>query len=54
MDVLEQLKVREEKKGVFIAEQGVIDNREDDLRNEDLVQGFWINCGLKGGKLSGG
>ena len=54
LDVLQKLKEQEEKKGVFIAEEGVIDQRVDKLKDVDLPQGFWIKCGIKGSKLSGG
>jgi ABC-type multidrug transport system fused ATPase/permease subunit len=33
---------------------GVIDDRDDELRDVKLHEGFDIDCGIKGGKLSGG
>lgn len=51
---LEKLKEREEKKGVFVTEAGVIDRREESCKDIELHPGYDIKCGLKGGKLSGG
>lgn len=44
----------EQKKGIFINEKGAVDTRTGDLKDITLANGFQINCGLKGGKLSGG
>ena len=43
------------KKGTFDAHAGEdIDDRTDDLRDGHLSNGFHIQCGIKGSKLSGG
>jgi hypothetical protein len=41
-------------KGNFIAEKGNIDKRELELKDIILSEGFQIECGIKGSKLSGG
>jgi hypothetical protein len=51
---LETLKQKEKEEGQFQAIKGVIDKRGDTARDMQLNQGFDVDCGLKGSKLSGG
>lgn len=44
----------EEKKGDFKAIEGDIDKRSNDKKDIQLHNGFNIQCGIKGNKLSGG
>lgn len=50
----ETLAKEEEEKGVFVAVEGDIDRRGADKRDLSLHNGFEIQCGIKGSKLSGG
>jgi hypothetical protein len=54
LEELKVLKVKEEQEGKFVSIKGEIDDREEALKNMQLHNGFEIDCGLKGGKLSGG
>lgn len=54
MDVLEQISKKEILEGQFQYVSGSIDDREENLKDVKLHQGYSIECGLKGGKLSGG
>lgn len=51
---IEKIKKALEKKGKFVSVEGAIDERESDRRDINLSNGFNIDCGLKGCKLSGG
>lgn len=54
ISMLEKIKDLEEKKGVFKAIEGVIDTRNQELKDCQLNEGFNSQCGIKGNKLSGG
>lgn len=54
IEILGKLKEQEERKGVFLAQEGCVDQRDGKLKDIDLHPGFWIKAGIKGGKLSGG
>ena len=54
MDLLEKLEKSEAKGGKFIAKEGDVDFREQDLLDISLDPGFKTQCGIKGNKLSGG
>jgi hypothetical protein len=51
---LKTLKEKEASEGKFVSVKGEIDDRSENLKNMNLHNGFEIDCGLKGGKLSGG
>jgi hypothetical protein len=51
---LERLAKDEESRGIFAATYGDIDKRSKDKINQEISQGFTIQCGIKGSKLSGG
>ena len=51
---LEHLTKKEELEGKFQAVKGEMDDRSDERRDLALNAGFEIECGVKGGKLSGG
>ncbi|CDW88003.1 abc transporter family protein [Stylonychia lemnae] len=51
---LAEIQKEEEKKGVFQSQEGDIDQRSQELKDQNLHQGFNVDCGLKGCKLSGG
>ena len=51
---LEKIQKALEKKGKFISVEGDIDNRDKSKKDVALSNGFMIDCGLKGCKLSGG
>lgn len=51
---MEKIVEQEQKKGVFEAIDGAVDEREMALKDVELAAGFTNQCGLKGGKLSGG
>lgn len=44
----------EKSEGKFVSISNLVDQRHEDLKKMRLHQGFSVNCGLKGGKLSGG
>ena len=44
----------EKTKFEFVAIDGDVDTRHENLKTKQLHEGFSINCGLKGSKLSGG
>ena len=44
----------EDQKGIFKYISGDVDERDDSLRDVDLDHGYGTQCGIKGGKLSGG
>ena len=48
------MKIIEDKKGLFKYIQGDVDERDDKLRDVELDHGYGTQCGIKGGKLSGG
>lgn len=52
--LLEQMKEEDKKKSGFQAMEGDVDNRDDKLKDKELSQGFKTQCGIRGGKLSGG
>jgi len=54
LDVIKKMVQQETNKGVFEAIDGDVDGREESLKDLDLVKGFGTQCGIKGGKLSGG
>ena len=54
LSLLEDLKKDEIKKGKFIAQIGDIDRRGDEKKDQQLHNGFNVDCGLRGCKLSGG
>ena len=54
MEVLKKMEEAEQKKGLFVAKKGDVDERVESLKDIQLHPGFEINCGLKGSKLSGG
>ena len=52
---LEHLVKKEELEGKFISGKGDMDERSDEYKNvKDISTGFDVECGVKGGKLSGG
>ena len=54
MEVLKKIKDQEEKKGKFMTSEGDVDSRPEELKDCEFSKGYSINCGIKGGKLSGG
>lgn len=54
IEVVKKIAEQETKKGVFEAIEGAIDTRPSTLKDVDLIDGFKNQCGIKGGKLSGG
>lgn len=54
IELLDELKKEEEKKGKFVAVEGDIDRRGPEKKDITLHNGFNIQCGIKGSKLSGG
>jgi hypothetical protein len=48
------MKEEDKKKSGFQAMEGDVDNRDDKLKDKELSQGFKTQCGIRGGKLSGG
>ena len=52
--LLEDLKKEETEKGIFAAEEGDIDRRNLEQKDEVLSHGYHISCGIKGCKISGG
>lgn len=58
MDTLKKLEELEAKKGKFMTIDEDIDTREKrgihNWNDQALDKGFEIQCGIKGGKLSGG
>jgi ABC-type multidrug transport system fused ATPase/permease subunit len=54
LNILNQIRREEEKKGKFVAVEGDIDRRGADKKNISLHNGYGIQCGIKGSKLSGG
>jgi len=48
------LEKKEKKDGKFLVVKGVTDTRDQSYNDIVLHEGFGIDCGLKGGKLSGG
>lgn len=51
--ILKDMVRQEEEKGSFQV-MGDIDRRKEELKDVDMHQGFQTNCGIRGGKLSGG
>lgn len=54
LEVINKLVEQEEKKGVFEAIEGDVDQRGQSLKDVPLSKGFENQCGIKGSKLSGG
>jgi len=54
MELLGKIEESEKKGGKFVAKEGDIDKRSDELLDISLVPGFKTQCGIKGCKLSGG
>ena len=54
MEIMKRLTKREEIEGKFQTVKGEMDEREDNLKDIALNGGFEVECGIKGGKLSGG
>ena len=54
MNILTEIRIAEEKKGKFVAVEGDIDRRGAEKKNIKLHNGYSIQCGIKGSKLSGG
>lgn len=55
LETLQGLIMKEKIMGKFVAKSDLIDRRNDAEKGlTKLVQGFNINCGNKGSKLSGG
>lgn len=54
LEVMKKIVEQEEKKGQFEAIEGAIDSRSASLKDVELTAGFMNQCGIKGGKLSGG
>lgn len=54
MEILEEIRKEEAKKGKFIAIEGDVDRRGAEKKDITLHLGFNIQCGIKGSKLSGG
>lgn len=54
IDLLQELKKDEEKKGRFVAVEGDVDRRGAEKKDITLHHGYNIQCGIKGSKLSGG
>lgn len=51
---LDLIKSLSEKEGLFHAIYGDIDRRTEMYKDKQLQEGFKIECGVKGSKLSGG
>jgi Fe-S cluster assembly ATPase SufC len=51
---LEHLVQKEEQEGRFVAVKGEMDERDSSCNDVPLSSGYDVECGLKGGKLSGG
>jgi hypothetical protein len=51
---MRKLAKAEAMRGTFQTMEGDIDNRSAALKDIELPNGFKIDCGLKGSKLSGG
>ena len=54
MDILKKLETQENMKGEFKAMEGDVDEREEELKDVEMDDGFSTQCGIKGCKLSGG
>lgn len=54
LELLQKVDEQEQKKGEFQAIKGDVDNREEKLKDCLMNQGYEVQCGIKGGKLSGG
>ena len=54
LNILNEIRIAEEKKGKFVAVEGDIDRRGAEKKNIKLHNGYSIQCGIKGSKLSGG
>lgn len=54
LEKLKKLSQKESEEGNFQAVKGEIDDREEIMKDIQLHNGFDIDCGLKGSKLSGG
>jgi hypothetical protein len=45
---------KEEQEGKFVSVKGEMDERDESAKDMTLASGFEVDCGVKGGKLSGG
>jgi hypothetical protein len=54
LEVMQKIKDDFDKKGEFVAIEGNVDTRDSNLKDIELHKGFETQCGIKGGKLSGG
>lgn len=54
LEVIKKIVEQDEKKGTFVAASEDIDSREESKRDTKLYEGYNTQCGIKGGKLSGG
>jgi ABC-type multidrug transport system fused ATPase/permease subunit len=54
LEILDQMRKEEAKKGKFIAIEGDVDRRGAEKKDITLHLGYNIQCGIKGSKLSGG
>jgi hypothetical protein len=55
MEKLTHLVKKEEQEGKFVSVKGEMDDRQDKSYNDVVLSnGYEVDCGVKGGKLSGG
>ena len=54
IEKLEFIEKKEKKEGMFVVNKGITDDRDESCKDIDLHEGYNIDCGLRGGKLSGG
>jgi ABC-type multidrug transport system fused ATPase/permease subunit len=54
LEDLKTLSEKEKDEGLFRTTKDVIDDREEELKEDILHPGYEVNCGLRGSKLSGG
>ena len=55
IETLKKIEEKEEKEGKFKIVKDIIDTRTDDEKGAEVLNdGYEVNCGTKGSKLSGG
>jgi len=54
MEALKKIQIKMKKQGTFEYEQDIFDLRTSKEKDVKLHPGFDTNCGIRGGKLSGG
>lgn len=53
-EIVKKLVEQEAKKGEFKSIEGAVDSRDKSFHDVELSSGYKMECGIKGGKLSGG